>query len=112
MAMRGARISWLAVLAAVLAAGSANAQKATLGVAVQNGQFSPQELHAPAGAPATLRITNLDTTPAEFSSSTLGVDRMITSNTSVVVTIRALPRGRYTFFDLAHTGAHGVLILD
>jgi hypothetical protein len=103
----------LLLLSAAGAGSAAQAQGGTsLSIVVQNGQFSPQQLRTVAGSPVTLKVTNLDATPVEFASSTLRVDRMISPNTGVTMQIGALPRGRYTFFDLAHAGTQGTLVLD
>lgn len=86
-------------------------QTSTINVSARDGQFSPAQLQGTADRPFTLKVTNLGTRPVEFTSAMLRVDRMISPKTSVAIKIGALPRGRYTFFDIANAGAHGALIL-
>ncbi|MCK9908968.1 cupredoxin domain-containing protein [Microbacteriaceae bacterium K1510] len=89
----------------------AAAQQA-LGIVVQSRQFAPTQLHVTADAPFTLKVTNLDANPIEFASAGMRVDRIVSPNTSVLIDVAALPRGRYTFVDVMHGWPQGVLIID
>ena len=88
------------------------AQQGTLSVSVQGQKFQPQEVRAKAGEAITLKVTNNDATPIEFQSATLRADALVSPHTTAIVQVPALPRGRYSFFDLAHAGTQGVLILE
>jgi hypothetical protein len=81
-------------------------------IAVQNGGFQSQEVHASADVPITLVIRNLDSAPMQFSSAMLRAFALLSPNSTRTLQVRALPHGRYTFFDESTPGAHGVLILD
>ncbi len=106
---------YLAALCAFLIAGfaaSAHAeQPASLSIAVKNHRFQPVELHAPANVPITLRIKNLDSTPMEFESVSLRVEKVVTGNGEGVVHLRPLSPGRYNFFDDFHQETNGALVV-
>ena len=87
-------------------------QSVTIALSIKNHRFQPAEISAPAGKPITLRIKNLDATPAEFESVSLRVEKVIAANSEGVVNIRALQPGRYNFFDDFHQEAKGVLLVQ
>ena len=71
-------------------------------LSLKDHRFAPAEAHAPAGKPIAIEIKNLDATPAEFESKTLRVEKVVTGGGSISVRVRALPPGRYRFFDDYH----------
>jgi hypothetical protein len=82
------------------AAGAAAAQQATtVQLTLKDHRFSPAEVRAPANAPVTIVLRNLDPTPAEFESKTLRVEKVAAGGATVTINIRALAPGRYRFFD-------------
>jgi hypothetical protein len=87
-------------------------QSVTIALSIKNHRFQPAEISAPAGKLITLRIKNLDATPAEFESVSLRVEKVIAANSEGVVNIRALQPGRYNFFDDFHQEAKGVLVVQ
>jgi len=110
--MRLRRVILLTIgLLAMLSPAAAIAQQ-PLGIVIQNRQFAPAQLRGTANAPFTLKVTNLDANPVEFASAGMRVDRIISPDTSVVIDVPALPRGRYTFVDVRQGRPHGVLVLD
>jgi hypothetical protein len=79
------------------------AQEATaVKLILKNHKFQPAQLHAPSGKPISVEISNQDPTPAEFESKTLRVEKVIAGGATVTVQLRALPPGRYRFFDDYH----------
>jgi len=62
-------------------------------------RFIPAELAASANKPIVVEVTNQDSTPAEFESKTLRVEKVVAGGASIKVQIRALAPGRYRFFD-------------
>ena len=67
-----------AALLACVAAPLAQAQEATtLSVALKDHRFMPAELTAPANKPVVIVVTNQDTTPSEFESKTLRVEKVV-----------------------------------
>ncbi|MGA2794967.1 MAG: cupredoxin domain-containing protein [Roseiarcus sp.] len=81
----------------------AHAQEATIvHVALKDHRFVPAELTAPANKPVVVEVTNQDSTPAEFESKTLRVEKVVAGGGRINVQIRALAPGRYRFFDDYH----------
>lgn len=89
----------------------ANAQQSTsVTVNYRNHRFQPAEIQVPANVPVQLRLKNLDSTPLEFESVSLRVEKVVTGNNEGVIRIRALAPGRYEFFDDFHPETRGVLV--
>ena len=90
-----------AALAALFAV-PAFAEDANVKVVLKDHRFVPQEISAPAGKSVVIVLTNQDTTPAEFESKTLRVEKLLPAGGTVSVRVRALEAGRYRFFDDYH----------
>jgi plastocyanin len=75
---------------------------AKVSVTLKDHKFSPAELTAPAGKPITIEVTNLDSTPSEFESKTLRVEKIVAGGGKITVQVRPLAPGRYQFFDDYH----------
>jgi len=108
-------IAGLSLAAALLVVGTSEmrAQEAvTIQLSIQNHRFRPAEITAPAGKPITLRIKNLDATPAEFESVSLRVEKVVAGNSEGVIRLRALQPGRYNFFDDFNQNAKGTLVVQ
>lgn len=91
---------------------SANAQQsASLIVRVTGNQFQPREISAPANVPITLRVQNLDSTPMEFESVSLRVEKVVPGKSEGLIRLRPLPPGRYNFYDDFHQQTTGVLVV-
>jgi Cupredoxin-like domain len=102
-----------AVMAAAILAGSLSAQEsAAVAISVKGHQFDPAELHAPANKPLAIRVKNLDSSPMEFESKALRVEKVIAAGGEGVVTVRALAPGRYEFFDDFHEQTRGFLVVQ
>jgi plastocyanin len=71
-------------------------------VSIRDHRFQPAEPTAPAGKPITIEVTNLDSTPAEFESKTLRVEKVVVGGGKITLKVRALTPGRYRFFDDYH----------
>lgn len=110
------RASTLAAAATLglLASSPAFAQDATtLQLSIKNHRFEPAEIKAPAGKALTLKVKNLDSTPEEFESKTLRVEKIIAGNGEATIQLRALQPGRYKFFGEYHEStAQGVLVVE
>jgi uncharacterized protein (DUF58 family) len=115
MTSRTARIAMAVLLlaGALIAAGPpARAQEAiSISVSVKNHRFQPAELQAPANVPIILRVKNLDSTPMEFESVSLRVEKVVTGNSEGIIRLRPLSPGRYNFFDDFNQDANGVLVV-
>jgi Cupredoxin-like domain len=71
-------------------------------IVLKDHRFIPAEPVAPAGAPFTIVVTNQDSTPSEFESKTLRVEKVAQGGGAITLQIRALTPGRYRFFDDYH----------
>jgi hypothetical protein len=81
----------------------AEAQDATkLSLTLKDHKFSPAEPTAPAGKPIVIELENQDQTPAELESKALRVEKIVPGGGKITVNVRALPPGRYRFFDDYH----------
>ncbi len=87
-------------------------QSSNLTLRVKEHHFEPRELVAPANVPINLRIQNLDSTPMEFESVSLRVEKSIVGNGQGIIRLRPLSPGRYNFFDDFHQETTGVLIVQ
>ena len=71
-------------------------------VTLKDHKFSPAEPTAPAGKPIIIDVSNLDSTPSEFESKTLRVEKVVpAAGRSLSRSARWRP-GRYRFFDDYH----------
>ncbi len=73
-----------------------------ISVTLKDHKFSPPEPTAPAGKPIVIEVENQDKTPAEFESKALRVEKVVPGGGKISVKVRALPAGRYRFFDDYH----------
>ncbi len=105
---------WGAAALALGGASIADAQQATtVPVTLKDHRFIPAELTAPANKPVVVEVTNQDSTPAEFESKTLRVEKVVAGGGKISVRIRALAPGRYRFFDDYHEDTtEGFLVIQ
>ncbi len=83
----------------------------TFRLTLKNHVFDPAELTVPAGKRIILTVRNADDTPAEFESSGLGAEKVISAGREATIRVGPLAPGRYPFNDEFHQDqAHGVLI--
>lgn len=85
----------------------------TIAVTIKDHVFNPAEIHVPAGKRVILRVTNADSTPEEFDSTALQVEKVIAGGTYGTVWLRPLGPGRYPFMGEFHPDtAKGVVIAE
>lgn len=103
-----------ALLAALAAVEPAFAEDgATVTLSVKDHRFSPAEPKAAANKPFTIVVKNLDSTPIEFESKTLRVEKVIAGGAEASIRMRALAPGKYRFFDeYNEKTAQGVLVVE
>ena len=76
---------------------------AKVNVTLKDHKFSPAEPTAPAGKPIVIEVVqSQDSTPAEFESKALRVEKVIPGGGKITVQVRPLSPGRYRFFDDYH----------
>lgn len=69
---------------------------------LKDHRFTPSEVSAPAGERFKIEITNQDDTPAEFESSDLRAEKIVTPGSKITVSAGPLKPGAYQFFDDYH----------
>jgi plastocyanin len=92
---------WLALGAALVAASAACAADPIV-LTLKDHQFTPAAVTVPAGERFRIEDENRDTTPAEFESSDLRVEKIVVPGGRIVVNAGPLKPGTYTFFDDYH----------
>ena len=101
----------LAVLGLPVAAGIAAAQELTL--IIRDHKFVPEEIRVPTGKRVSIYVSNEDTTPEEFDSTALKVEKVIPGKSKGLVRIGPLEPGRYEFVGEFHADtAKGVVIAE
>src|ERR1700753_1749647 len=92
----------LALVIGISASIAAPEVVARVRVTPRDPSFPPADPTAPAGKPIIIDVSNLDSTPSEFESKTLRVEKLVPGGGKIAVQIRPLGRGRYRFFDDYH----------
>jgi plastocyanin len=101
------RLSWLLAFVALPLA----AQGTDLIVVIKNHRFEPATITVPAGKAITLTVDNRDSTPEEFESHPLHVEKVIPGNSKGVVRFGPLEPGQYPFVGEFHEAtAKGVVV--
>jgi Cupredoxin-like domain len=103
-------VSALLVLAALCFPASAQ-QTATVNISVKNHRFQPAQIQAPAKVPIELHVKNLDSTPMEFESVSLRVEKVVAGNSVGIIRLRPLEPGSYNFFDDFNQATNGTLVV-
>ena len=104
--------SVLLVSALLLGANAVRADDTiALSITLKDHKFDPAELHAPPGQPIVIHVKNLNTIVAEFESSDLHFEKIVTVGKEATVYVRPLQPGRYNFFDDFHHDTQGYLVV-
>jgi hypothetical protein len=84
-----------------------------IGVSLKDHKFDPAQPAAPANKALVIEVTNEDSTPAEFESKTLRVEKVVAGGGKIEVKVRPLKPGRYRFFDDYHEATtEGFLVVQ
>lgn len=86
------------------------ADAVTLQLSIRNHRFEPAELRAPAGVPLEIVVRNEDATAEEFESQALKVEKVIAGGRQIIVRLRPLAAGSYSFIGEYHAGS-GTLVV-
>jgi hypothetical protein len=90
---------------------SAGAQEFNL--VIRDHKFEPEQIRVPAGKRISLHVANEDSTPEEFDSAALKVEKVIAGKSKAVVRIGPLDPGRYEFIGEFHADtAKGIVIAE
>ena len=105
----------IVVLLAGLGVGTAAVadDAAPINVTIKDHRFTPAEIHVPTGKRMVLVVRNEDTTPEEFDSTALQIEKVIVGGTYGTIRLRPLGPGRYPFMGEFHPDtAQGVVISE
>jgi plastocyanin len=103
----------LAFMLAGLGVPSMAAVAQELSLVIRNHKFEPDEVRVPAGKRVSIYVINEDTTPEEFDSPALKVEKVIPGKSKGLVRIGPLEPGRYEFIGEFHADtAKGVVIAE
>jgi plastocyanin len=106
-------VALFAVTLAALGAPSATALAQEFNLVIRNHKFEPAEIRVPAGKRVSLYVANEDSTPEEFDSPALKVEKVIPARSKALVRIGPLEPGRYEFIGEYHADtAKGVVIAE
>ena len=84
-----------------------------INVTIKDHRFVPSEIHVPTGKRMVLIVRNEDTTPEEFDSTALQIEKVIVGGTYGTIRLRPLGPGRYPFMGEFHPDtAQGVVISE
>ena len=82
-------------------------------IVIKDHKFEPAELKLPADKWIVLTVDNQDTTPEEFESSELKVEKVIPGGSKGVVRFGPLTAGRYPFFgEFNQATAQGAVVVE
>jgi hypothetical protein len=102
----------LVFLLSIVCATPAWAQPPQIAIALRDHQFAPAEVTAPAGVKFELRVHNEQKTSAEFESSSLHREQVVTPGATITVYLGPLSVGSYEFFDDFHPATRGHLVVE
>jgi plastocyanin len=91
----------------------AQQKKPSLTITIKDHKFQPAEVKVPANKRVTVTVVNDDTTPEEFESHEMKVEKVIPGKSKAVVRIGPLKPGRYPFFGEFHEDtAKGTVVAE
>ena len=100
-------------LALLFAAAPGDARAQDYSVTIKDHRFTPSEIKVPANKRIEITVINDDSTPEEFESKPMKVEKVIPGKSKAVVRIGPLKPGRYPFVGEFHEAtAKGVVIAE
>jgi len=105
---------YLSVALLAWVATAALAEDAEFVLTIQDHAFTPKEVSLPAGRKVRLKVVNMDTTPAEFESKSLGREKVIPGKSTGIINLGSLTPGSYAFVEEYHeneAAAQGTIVV-
>ena len=103
----------LALICLVLRVAVVAAADLEIPVTIEKNRFQPDEIRVKAGTPFVLVVTNKDTTPEEFESKELRIEKVVPGGKTLKIRVRALKPGSYPFVgDFHQATAKGRIIAE
>lgn len=99
-----------AAISSLLLFSAATAHAEDYVITLKDHQFSPKELHIPAGQKIKVTVKNMDSTPAEFESHDLNREKIISANSEAIIFVGPVDAGSYHYFDEFHPDAQGSIV--
>ncbi len=96
--MKRLPFAWL-MLATAVAPLTVHAELLTYQLSLRDGHFTPALLEVPAGQRFKIVLKNEGQGPAEFESTPLRVEKVLSPGVTTFVVIHPLRPGHYPFFD-------------
>jgi hypothetical protein len=104
---------WALLAASLAIPAGPNARAQEFNLVIRNHKFEPAEIRVPARKRVSLTVSNEDSTPEEFDSSALKVEKVIAGKSKALVRIGPLEPGRYEFIGEFHVEtAKGIVIAE
>jgi heme/copper-type cytochrome/quinol oxidase subunit 2 len=111
--MRSTRFAFLAVVVLAPAGAALAVDVESASIVIKDHVFIPKELHVPAGKRIVLKVDNQDSTPEEFESHELKLEKVIPGSSTGTVRFGPLEPGRYPFFgEFNEATAQGVIVAE
>ena len=88
---------WVVIAVGLVVQMTEAADPPEIPLSIEQHRFSPAEVRVKAGAPFVLIITNKDSSPEEFESKDLRVEKVIPANKTLRVRMPGLKPGTYPF---------------
>ena len=101
----------LTIILVLAAAPVALADDPVVMITLKDNQFVPSEVPVPAGVKVQLLIKNEQQVSAEFESTSLHREKIVTAGGQISVFVGPLDPGSYEFFDDFHSATRGHLIV-
>ena len=89
----------------------AAAEAPTFTIEMKDGTMTPNRLEVPAGTAVKIIVKNTGTTPAEFESTRLRQEKVLSPGAESFIVLRNLAPGEYAFFDDFHPNAGQAVIV-
>lgn len=111
--MRKFAFSAAFALVSVQAFAAEMVEQKTYEVAIKNHAFEPAQIKIMANQEALLLVKNLDSTPEEFESHDLKIEKVIAGNSEAKIKLPALEAGTYKFVgEFNEDSARGAIIAE
>jgi hypothetical protein len=89
----------VAVLLAVMPMAGQTADQKPVAIQIRNHVFYPKDIVIPPKTRVRIEVQNLNTTPSEFESSDMRVEKIVVPGGKISLFIGPLQPGVYRFFD-------------
>ena len=97
LALAGALPMAAGATAVAAAPGAPAANEVAMTIVIKDHKFTPAELKVPAGKTIVLTIDNRDSTPEEFDSPDLKIEKVVPGGTTAKVRFGPLKAGSFAF---------------